>query len=167
MEDLLFLRNAAMLSEAQVNAARQVTNQEGASDDLRSFATRFAERHQRIQRELETLSQHRGAGEALARLERPRGRVAEALQRISQPAPDARGFLATQLAIHPVLVEMYQTEAAQTTYQELGRFAITTLVGLQEDFTEAARLGQRHGIAPSDRLLSNPPQYGPGAGPMR
>ena len=78
-----------------------------------------------------------------------------------------REFLAAQLDVHPALVEMYQTQASHTTDRELGRFAITSLVGLQEDFAAAARLGERHGLRRPDRLLANPPQYGPGAGPPR
>ena len=99
------------------------------------------------------------------------GRVAEAKRRLSglrdAAAADGRAFLAAEIEVHPVLVEMYQTQASHTTAREFGRFAITTLVGLQEDFATAVRLGERHGPQRPDRLLANPAQYGPGAGPPR
>jgi hypothetical protein len=79
----------------------------------------------------------------------------------------ARDFLAAQVEVHPVLVEMYQTEASQAVDQELGRFAIISLVGIQEDFAAVVRLGERHGLPRPEGLLANPPQYGPGAGPPR
>jgi hypothetical protein len=102
--------------------------------------------------------------------EAPARRVAEAMQRLAasgRGGDPGRDFLAAQLEVHPVLVEMYQTEPSQTMDRDLGRIATKVMVGLQQDFATAARLGNRVRLAPLDRLLANPPHCGPGAGPSR
>jgi predicted outer membrane protein len=165
VEDARFLREAAALSSAQVEAAERAA--QGATDEeTRRFAADLAERHRGLAQQLTSLARRHGVPEAGA--EAPATRVAEALQRLAgfrHGGDLGRDFLAAQLEVHPLLVEMYQTEASHTTDRELGRVAITAMVGLQQDFSAAARLGGQHGLATPDWLLSNPPQYGPGAGP--
>lgn len=168
LEDVRFLRDAAALSAAQVEAAAGAA--QAGDEEVRRFATNLAERHRKLGEEIAALARGRGVDPAPADANLG-GRVAEAKRRLDglrgAAAGDARAFLAAQIEVHPVLVEMYQTQASHTTAPEFGRFAITTLVGVQEDFATAVRLGERYGLQRPDRLLSNPPQYGPGAGPPR
>ena len=174
VEDRRFLRDAATLSAAQAEVGA-LAAERAAEEETRRFAAGLAERHRRMAQEIATLSRARGLTDARPDEGVPGERVAEAVQRLNSlrqgaAAPGGgldREFLAAQLQVHPVLVEMYQTEASNSTDREIGSFAITSMVGLQEDFTAAARLGGQYGLAPPDRLLANPPQYGPGAGPAR
>ncbi|MGG5812200.1 DUF4142 domain-containing protein [Falsiroseomonas sp. CW058] len=171
LDDRRFLRDAAALSAAQAEAAARAAQAAG-DEETRGFATALAARHRDLGGRIAALVQGEGgAGATGLDGEAPGGRVAEALRRLERAAAPgaepARDFLATQIEVHPVLVELYQTQASHSTSRELGRFAITTLVGVQEDFAAAVRLGARHGLAPPQGLLANPPQYGPGAGPPR
>jgi predicted outer membrane protein len=167
VEDARFLRDAAALSTAQAEAAERAAHA-ATDEETRRFASDLAQRHRGLAQQMASITRQHGLPGAGA--EAPSGRVAEAMQRLaaSGRGGDAgRDFLAAQLEVHPVLVEMYQTEASHTTDRDLGRVAITAMVGLQQDFATAARLGSRVGLAPPDRLLANPPQYGPSAGPSR
>lgn len=170
IDDVRFLRNAALLSAAQVEAAQAFSGQQG-DEEARQLAARLAERHRGLAEELAGLAQERNVEPVIPALDAPEGDVAAALRQLEEikgaTAPDARAFLEAQLQVHRVLVEMYQTEASHTSDYPLGGFAIKAMVGLQEDFSAVAQLGERHGLAPSERLLANPPQYGPGAGPTR
>lgn len=179
LEDARFLRNAAALSGAQAEAAALAAERAG-DEETRRLAAGLGERHRRLAEQVRGLARARGVSTDAPRTgeEEPGGGpMARARQRLegfrAAAAPGGGGgdlgreFLAAQLDVHPALVEMYQTQASHTTDRELGRFAITSLVGLQEDFAAAARLGERHGLRRPDRLLANPPQYGPGAGPPR
>jgi predicted outer membrane protein len=178
LEDARFLRNAAALSAAQAGAAALAA--ERASDEgTRRFAAGLAERHRRLVEQVRGLASARGVSADAPRPgeEEPGGgpmagarQRLEALRTATGPSSGGdlnREFLAAQIEVHPALIELYQTEASHTTDRELGRFAITSLVGLQEDFAAAARLGERHGLRRPDGVLANPPQYGPGAGPPR
>ena len=168
--DVRFLRDAEALSTAQAEAAQAAAGRM-QDEETRRFAQALAEHHRRLAQEVSALAGQVVPGGVRSPASPPAGRVAEVLRRLEQMRGaadlDARRFLAAQLEIHPVLIEMYQTQASQTTIRELGHYAITAMVGLQEDFSTAARLGQRYGLNPPERLLSNPPQYGPGAGPTR
>lgn len=175
-EDARFLRDAAALSDAQAGAAAAATER-AAEEETRRLAHGLAERHRRLAEQVRGLARARGivldaaapgGGGAGGGAPAAAKQRLEALRTAAAPGGGiGREFLAAQLEVHPVLVEMYQTEASHSTDRELGRFAITTLVGLQEDFAAAVRLGERHGLRRPDRLLANPPQYGPGAGPPR
>lgn len=176
LEDARFLRDAAALSAAEVEAAGLAAERAG-DEETRRLAAGLAERHRRLAEQLRGFAGVRGValdapetgggGTAGGRPARAKRRL-ETFGTVSAPGGDlGRDFLAAQIEVHPVLVEMYQTEASHTPDRELGRFAITALVGLQEDFAAAVRLGERHGLRRPDRLLANPPQYGPGAGPPR
>lgn len=172
LEDARFLRGAAALSAAEVEAAAAAQAAGGADEEVRRLAAGLAERHRRLREEIAALAQARGVDLApSAEAAGPGGRVAEARRRLDglrgAGAADARAFLAAQIEVHPVLVEMYQVQASNTPDQELGSFAIRALVGLQEDFAAVVRLGEARGLRRPDHLLSNPPQYGPGAGPPR
>lgn len=175
VDDRRFLREAGTLSAAQAEAASRAA-QATTNEETRRFATALAERHRGLAEQLSSLTRQRGGPEAAqTAAAAPGPKVARALQRLAglgqTAAPGGsdpgREFLAAQLEVHPVLVEMYQAEASQTTDRELGRIAITALVGLQEDFATAARLGEGYGLARPEGLLANPPQYGPGTGPAR
>lgn len=177
LEDARFLRNAAALSGAQAEAAALAAERAG-DEETRRLAASLGERHRRLAEQVRGLARARGVSTDAPRTgeEEPGGGpMARARQRLegfrTAAAPGGgdlgREFLAAQIDVHPALVELYQTQASHTTDRELGRFAITSLVGLQEDFAAAARLGERHGLRRPDRLLANPPQYGPGAGPPR
>jgi predicted outer membrane protein len=170
LEDRRFLRDAAALSTAQAEAATQMAGRSG-EEEARRLAAALAERHGRLAVQIGELAQQRGLppGQPIPEAEAPSNpQVAAAIQRLAALRnPSARDFLAAQIAVHPVLVEMYQTEASHTVDRDLGRFAITTLTGIQADFAAVVRLGERHGLPRPERLLSNPPQYGPGAGPPR
>lgn len=159
-EDVRFLRDAAALSGAQVEAASRAVPGQGGGEG-RALATSIAERHRRIGQELAGLMRQHGVEQAP-----PSQAAAQAIRDLSGAGRTERDFLAAQLDLHALLIAIYQAEASQTTDRELGRFAITTMVGLQEDFSAAARLGAGLGLAVPDRLR-NPPQYGPGAGPAR
>jgi predicted outer membrane protein len=170
LEDRRFLRDAAALSAAQVEAATQMAGQ-SSDDETRQLAAALAERHGHLSRRLRELTQQSGLqpGQPIPEAAAPSNpQVADAIRRLAELSnASPRDFLAAQIAVHPVLVEMYQTQASQTADRELGRFAIITLTGIQEDFAAVVRLGERHGLPRPERLLSNPPQYGPGAGPPR
>ena len=172
LEDRQFLRDALALSTAEAEAAAQATGR-GGEEGTRRVATTLAERHRRLAEELRGLMTARGLrpDEPISQAEAPSNqRVAEALRHLQalRATPGSeRDFLAAQVEIHPVLVEMYQTEASQSVDRELGRFAIVNLVGIQEDFAALVPLAERHGVPRPGGLLSNPPQYGPGAGPPR
>jgi predicted outer membrane protein len=174
LEDARFLRDAAALSAAQAEAAA-LAAERVAEEETRRLAASLAERHRRLAEQVRGLARARDVavdtpveGAAGGPPARARQRL-EGLRAAAAPGGGELGreFLAAQIEVHPVLVEMYQTQASHTNDRELGRFAITTLVGLQEDFAAAARLGERHGLRRPDRLLANPPQYGPRAGPPR
>jgi predicted outer membrane protein len=169
LEDVRFLRGATALSTAEAEAAA-ATAQAG-DEEVRRFAAHLAERHRGLAEQIAALARARGVDPAAAPGTSPGGRVAEAKRRLEAlrgaAAGDGRAFLTAQLELHPVLVEMYQTQASNTTDHELGSFAIRTLVGVQEDFATAVRLGEGRGLRRPEHLLSNPPQYGPGAGPPR
>lgn len=169
LEERRFLRDAAALSAAQVEAATGWTGA-GGDEEARGLAANLARRHRELREKLRGLAQARGLqpDQALPEAEAlSHPRVAEALRQLrSARAASPRDFLAAQSEVHAVLVELYQTEASNSPDRELGRFAIVSLVGIQEDFAAVVRLGERHGLARPDRL-ANPPQYGPGAGPPR
>lgn len=170
IEERRFLRDAAALSAAQADAAARMAGT-ASDDDVRRMSAAIADRHRRLGEQIHALSAARGLrpDAPLPEAEAPSSpRVAGALRRLEGAGTGTeRDFLAAQIAVHPVLVEMYQTEASHTVDRELGRFAIITLVGIQEDFAAVVRLGEARGLAQPRGLLSNPPQYGPGAGPSR
>jgi predicted outer membrane protein len=177
LEDSRFLRDAVALSAVQAEAAGLAAERAG-DEETRRLAAGLAERHRRMAEQVRGLARARGVavdtpetgeGGAAGGPPAQAKRRLEVFKAASAPGggDTGRDFLAAQIDVHPVLVEMYQTQASHTTDRELGRFAITTLVGLQEDFAAATRLGERHGLQRRDRLLANPPQYGPGAGPPR
>lgn len=144
---------------------------QSSEEENRRLAAALAERHGRLAGQIRELAQQRGLqpGQPISEAEAPSNpQVAAALRPLAAlPNASGRDFLAAQIAVHPVLVEMYQTEASHTVDRDVGRFAITTLTGIQEDFAAVVRLGERHGLPRPERLLSNPPQYGPGEGPLR
>ena len=180
LEDARFLRDAAALSDAEAGVAGVVAERAG-DEETRRLAAGLAERHRRLAEQIRDLSRARGVsldapatGQGGGAAGGPSAQAKQRLEalRAAAAAPGGGGdlgreFLAAQIEVHPVLVEMYQVQSSHTTDRELGRFAIATMVGLQEDFAAAVRLGERHGLKPPDRLLANPPQYGPGAGPPR
>lgn len=170
VEDVRFLRDAALLSSTLADAAAPVAER-AAEEEIRPFAARVAERHRPLAQKISVLARQRDLEQEMRALGSPEVRVAGALRRLEEmrdgAAAEGRTFLATQLDVYPVLVEMYQTQASHTTDRELSSFAITTMAGLQEEFAAAARLGSQFGLSPPERLLGNPPQYGPGAGPSR
>jgi hypothetical protein len=111
------------------------------------------------------LAQQRGGLEAAGAQQD--SRIAQALRQLETPSDSAgasaraeRSFLVTELQVHPVLVEMYQAQASQSTDRELARVAIGALVGIQEDFATAIRLGATMGLAAPEPMIANPPQYG-------
>lgn len=164
IEDRRFLRDARMLSLAQAKAAEQAARQ-GGNEDTRRFAASLAERHRELARQMAMLAEQHGGVEAAG--PQPDARISEALHRLDQSLGSAaessdagRRFLSTELEVHSVLVEMYQAQASQTTDRELARIAINALVGIQEDFATAMRLGALEGLAPKEPTVANPPQYG-------
>jgi hypothetical protein len=179
VEDVRFLRDAAALSAAQAEAGAAFATgggDGGGGEETGRFAAALAERHRRLAQEIAELARQRGVELSPRQAgDWPSERIAAPLRRLeglkgagqAGGGDSARAFLAAELEVHPLLVQMYQAQASDTPDRDLGRFAITTLVGLQEDFATTARLGQRHGLAPPAGLLANPPQYGPGAGPPR
>lgn len=169
-DDLRFLRDAAMLSAAQADAAAPLAER-AAEADTRQFAAGVTEHHRRLAQALAALAAQRNAERAAGALGAPGGRPAQALRRLENlrgaTAVGGRDFLAAQMEVYPTLIEMYQTQASHTSDRELAGFAITTMNTLQEEFSTAACLGNQYGLSPPERLLGNPPQYGPGAGPRR
>jgi hypothetical protein len=168
IEDRRFLRSAMALSTAQVRAARQVASAAGEQETT-SLAGALAERHRRLLDELQALATARGlqldapipAAEASTS-----PREVAAITRL-QAANGPRDFLAAEMELHLILVQLYQTEASNTADHQLSDFAIVSLAGIQQDFTAVVRLAEHHGLPRPDQLLSNPPQYGPGPGPAR
>jgi predicted outer membrane protein len=177
LEDVRFLRDAAALSAAEAEASRAAAERIG-DEETRRLATSIAERHRRLAEQVQGFARTRGisldaqgadqGGGAAGGPPAQAKRRLDALRAAASGGGDpGREFLAAQIDVHPVLVEMYQVQSSHTTDRDLGRFAITALVGLQEDFGTAVRLGERQGLKPPTGLLANPPQYGPGAGPPR
>jgi hypothetical protein len=65
----------------------------------------------------------------------------------SSRAKTSRTFLGAQLKIGQQLVELYQTQASNSTDTGLASFSITTLVQLQQHFGTAQQLGARYGLS--------------------
>jgi predicted outer membrane protein len=168
IEDRRFIRDAMALSAAQLRAASQAASAGGEQETSR-LAAALAERHRRLLDELHSLATARGLqpDAPIPEAEAPSGpQVAAAIRRL-HAASDPRAFLAAEVELHPVLVELYQTEASNSLDHQLSQFAIVSLVGIQEDFAAVVRLAERQGLPRPEGMLSNPPQYGPGAGPRR
>lgn len=159
LEDRRFLRDALALSRAEAEAAGRAEGQGG--EEVRRFAAAVAGRHRRLAQQIEALARERNAGVAEGEAAPGVARALRLLAAPGQAAGDAeRGFLAAQLEIHPTLAALYQAQASQTTDRDLARLAITALAGIQEDFAAATRLGAPLGLAPPERTIANPPQYG-------
>ena len=156
LEDRRFLRDALALSRAQVEAAGRAAGHAG--EEVRRLAVSVADRHRALAQQIERMAQDRNAAEAAAPDD---SRVGEALRHLAAAGTGEREFLLAELQVHPVMAELYQEQASQTTDRELARMAITALVGIQEDFAAATRLGAPLGLAPPERIIPNPPQYGP------
>jgi predicted outer membrane protein len=155
LEDLRFLERGIDQSVIQIEMGELAA--EKASDEaLIQLGRQVASDHEQIRQKLVELAQQRGV-EVSARTpnEALRGAI-DQLQRQSGEDFD-RAFLGMQLKTGQQLVELYQTQASNSTDTGLASFAITTLVQLQQHFATAQQLGAQHGL--SAETVEQPPQY--------
>jgi predicted outer membrane protein len=155
LEDLRFLERGIDQSVIQIEMGELAA--EKASDEaLSQLGRQVATDHEQIRQKLVELAQQRGV-EASARTPDEAGQGAiDQLQRQSGEDFD-RAFLDMQLKTGQQLVELYQTQASNSTDTGLASFAITTLVQLQQHFATAQQLGAQHGL--SVETVEQPPQY--------
>jgi predicted outer membrane protein len=155
LEDLRFLEQGTDQSAIQIEIGELAA--ERASDEaLSQLGSQVATDHEQIRQKLTELAQRRGV-EVSARTpdEAWRGTI-DQLQGQSGEDFD-RAFLDVQLKIGRQLVELYQTQASNSTDTGLASFAITTLVQLQQHFAIAQQLAAQYGLSPD--TVEQPPQY--------
>ena len=155
LEDLRFLERGMDQSVIQIKIG-ELAAERGSDEALSQFGSRVATDHEQIRQKLTELAQRRGvAVSARTPNEAWRGAI-DQLQR--QPGEDFdRAFLDMQLKTGQQLIELYQTQASNSTDTGLASFAITTLVQLQQHFAIAQQLGAQYGLSPE--TVEPPPQY--------
>ena len=155
LEDLRFLERGIDQSVIQIEMG-ELAAEEASDEALSQLGRHVATDHEQIRQKLADLARQRGV-EVSARTpnEARRGAI-DQLQRQSGEDFD-RAFLDMQLKTGQQLVELYQTQASNSTDTGLASFAITTLVQLQQHFATAQQLGAQHGL--SAETVEQPPQY--------
>lgn len=157
-QDVGYLQRGERLSRLQVEAGRLAA--ERATDaEVKRFAARVAASHDRVGQEIIRLARARGV-EVPGNQPGAEDRAREAVEKL-RAAPAGEGFdrayLAQELGLYRVLSELHQSQASQSTDQELGRFAIETLVPIRQELDAVTALGARFGL--HNDMLANPPQY--------
>lgn len=176
VEDALFLKEAAMASQGQVELGR-LAAEKATDDGVRALSQQIAETHGKLDGELKRLTDSRqlppadqlqperadrfGAAGAVTNPDNAQeGMAQDAVQRLSGASGEAfiKGYVEAQLGLHDRLVDLYQTQASNTPDRELATFAITTLVTIQKDRDGLRQAADRFGIsAPAE---GQPVQYG-------
>lgn len=180
VEDVEFLRAAAAVSsnEAQLTKIGSQVEHSG----VKQLSQRMAQNHQALRDELGKLAQARGVdlskpqaavadqgglggGASAVTNSRNSAAVAEqAVRRLSDLKGQeiAGAYVEEQLAVHNRLVDLYQTQASNTTDNALASFAIKALVGIQQERDALRQVAGEFGIAVDEK--GQPPQYGSAAG---
>ncbi len=155
LEDVRFLERAADQSAIEVEIGG-LAAQQASSEEVRELGSQVATDHEQIrQRLVELAQQHRVEVEERESKDAWRPAI-ERLQGQSGEDFD-RAYLGLQLGLGRQIIELYQTQASNSTVTDLARFAITTLVRLKQHFTTAQELGALNGL--SIETVEQPPQY--------
>lgn len=177
VEDALFLKEAALASQGQVELG-QLAVQKAEDESLRAIAEQIAQTHARLSDELKKLAGSRslppadqlqpevtdrfGAAGAVSNPENAReGMAQEAIRSLSELGGAAFGkaYVVAQLRLHQRLADLYQTQASHTPDPEgLGAFAIKSLVLIQKDRDTLRQVAERFGIDADAE--GQPVQYG-------
>ena len=155
LADQQFLRRAANLSEAEIEAGR-LGAEKASSPGLKEISQQLATDHQKLRQSAQELAQKN----RVTLQEHPsRPDWQRDLQRMRDLSGQEfdREYLRWQLQAHLALVDLYQTEASQTPETDLARFAIVALTTIQRRFDRAKQLGAEQGVAID--TIRQPPQY--------
>lgn len=165
LEDALFLKEAAAASQDQAELGR-LAAEKGPDDAFKTMAKGIAETHAKLGENLKRLSSARplppadqvkpeqadafGAAGAVTDPANAEGGLAQdAAKSLSGAAGEgfAKGYIEAQLRIHDRVVDLYQTQASNTSDRELATFAITNLVSIQRDRDALRQTAERFGIS--------------------
>jgi predicted outer membrane protein len=155
LEDLRFIERGMEQSAIQIEMG-ELAAEEASDEAFSQLGRQVAADHEQIRQKLTELAQRRGVAVAERAPNEAWRSAIDQLQRQSGEDFD-QAFLDMQLKIGQQLVELYQTQASNSTDTGLASFAITTLVQLQQHFATAQQLGAQHGLSPE--TVEQPPQY--------
>jgi predicted outer membrane protein len=155
LEDLRFLERGIDQSVTQIEMG-ELAAEKSSDEALSQLGRQVATDHEQIRQKLVELAQQRGVEVSARTPKETWQETIDQLQRQSGEDFD-RAFLDMQLKTGQQLVELYQTQASNSTDTGLASFAITTLVQLQQHFATAQQLGAQHGL--SVETVEQPPQY--------
>lgn len=153
--DQEFLKKAMSFNALQLEAAT-IAAEKAQSEQVKQLAATLVNDHRNELKRIRELAESRSV--ILDNDE------ADPLQR--QSVEDLKGvgggdfdrdYIAVELDLHRRIVELYQTQASNSTDTGLASFAITSLVPIQRHFDHVQALGAERGLT-IDRV-KQPPQY--------
>lgn len=155
LEDVRFLERATDQSAIEMEIGGLAAEQ-ASSEEVRNLGSQVATDHEQIRQRLVELAQPHHVELSEREPNEEWRQAIESLQGQSGEEFD-RAYLGLQLGLGQQIVDLYQTQASNSTVTDLASFAITTLVRLQQHFTTAQQLGALHGL--SIETVEQPPQY--------
>lgn len=155
VHDQAFLERAAVLSAAQIEAGR-LAGERASDDRVRGLAGELLDSHEEIAAEIDALAADLDA--TTGDPDAGAGEVAGLAALADLEGEDFdRAYLEWQLRTHVELVDLYQTEAAQSPVTPLAGHAIRIFAHIQEHMTAIRELAAEYGITVD--LSDQPPQY--------